>query len=248
MLKRYFQDIKRTKAAFKYTGSLATTSVYAFCFRELSFLITPLFLRWGLSANGTTLLSGMVGMAAVVSICVSFTRDMYGIGLCLYFAYYMLDYVDGNLARCRDEATYFGKFFDGLVNGFVESLFPLALGIYCWAQTEEAIGFAVGLCAALALCFSNFIIERYCNYSRWCQEAAAKKSIADPYGRNLAILTRISRDLQFCLLLLSFGTWRIPCILSYALVLFINEFCNGCYYLWLAWQTLRVHRRSIHAA
>tara|TARA_B100001989_G_scaffold224605_1_gene179142 strand:+ start:2213 stop:2773 length:561 start_codon:yes stop_codon:yes gene_type:complete len=64
-----------------------------------------------------------------------------------YLAYFFLylslifDYVDGQICRVTNTASYFGKFFDGLVDSIFETTFPIiiALSVYNYTNDKEII-------------------------------------------------------------------------------------------------------------
>ena len=80
-------------------------------FYPLSNRITPIFKRLKFSANGVTLLSGFIGiLGSIFFSCENKTLIL--IGSFGYVTYYLLDYVDGNLARLNKNSSISGMFLD----------------------------------------------------------------------------------------------------------------------------------------
>lgn len=97
--------------------------------RPLSFLLTRIALWFHLTPNQVTFLSFLAGMGAF------FLMAWGGVGIiagsCLFALLNILDCVDGNMARMRQESSPLGKFYDAMV-GLVFYLvyFALGLGLY----------------------------------------------------------------------------------------------------------------------
>jgi phosphatidylglycerophosphate synthase len=128
---------------------------YRYIYRPLSFPLTALAVRLGASADGVTL----IGLALLVaSLAALALADRIGMlpGALLFFAYYVLDFVDGNIARYRGGSSYFGK----LIDGMVDSVSFLVFAAAAWgnaragtsligAELELALGVAATLSALL---------------------------------------------------------------------------------------------------
>lgn len=104
-------------------------------FRPLSFPATVPFLRLGWSPNQVTLLSGGCALISFVSIAIG-SWPALGIGAALYFVSVLLDYVDGNVARMQDTATFFGKFLDGTKDKLVYGLLPISLALAAGSRSN----------------------------------------------------------------------------------------------------------------
>jgi phosphatidylglycerophosphate synthase len=93
-------------------------------YRSVSFLPTAILIRFGVSANTVT------AWGAVCLLCAFglLAKGMLLAGALLYLLAYLLDFIDGNIARYIGNPTYFGKMIDGLVDSLTFLLF-IALGI-----------------------------------------------------------------------------------------------------------------------
>ena len=106
--------------------------------RPLSFLLTWIALWCRLTPNQVTLLSFLAGMGAFLLM----TWGGAGLvaGSCLFALLNILDCVDGNLARMRQENSPLGKFYDtavGLI--FYLVYFALGLGLYRTPDSSLAL-------------------------------------------------------------------------------------------------------------
>jgi len=89
--------------------------------------ITKLFLALGLSPTIATI--GMLPVGVVGSVLVAF-GGVYAIaGAVFLILFYVLDCVDGEVARFRNEVKYFWSYADYFFGIWVMSLFYIALGI-----------------------------------------------------------------------------------------------------------------------
>lgn len=122
--------------------------------------LTVVAVRVGLSPNQTTLIRAVAGLTAMFLISQGSSALLYA--GCLFLLIVLVgDSVDGNLCRLQDRASYFGKFFDGLVDMAIDLMFPFALAIHLW-RTDAAgptifvyTGFGI-----LALAFVFLVIQR----------------------------------------------------------------------------------------
>ncbi|NLZ92644.1 MAG: hypothetical protein GX922_01310 [Firmicutes bacterium] len=105
-------------------------------FRKISIFITILFIKVGITANQTTFLSLVASLASLYFLTFN-TRTALIIAAGLIFSYYILDHVDGELARYavqtgKSKPNVKGHYFDVLVHRYSSNLmvFFMSLGIY----------------------------------------------------------------------------------------------------------------------
>ncbi len=116
--------------------------------RPFSIYFTFLALRLGLSANLITVLQTMVGL--VGAACLAFREDAIVVsGLFLLQLGFVLDNVDGEVARIRNQASLTGKYLDTIGHEFVipSIFFFLGVGTFLREGGIEAVvfGFLAGL-------------------------------------------------------------------------------------------------------
>lgn len=103
-------------------------------YRKISLPLTAVALFLGLSANVMTLFS----FTFLVISFVSFCNGLFLVGAFSYFFAYILDFVDGNIARYFSTSNYFGKFIDGLVDSLTFLLFlSVAIGNVYFGKVHE---------------------------------------------------------------------------------------------------------------
>lgn len=121
-----------------------------YLFRPLSLYLTYLALRLGLTANQVTVLQTLFGLAG--SLCLAFPASAPAIaGIFLLQFGFLLDNVDGEVARFRRQVSVTGKFLDTVGHEFVVTSMYFALGVGTYFRLghfESVIfGFLWGLCS-----------------------------------------------------------------------------------------------------
>lgn len=122
-------------------------------YRQVSFLLTPLFLNLSISANTVSLVNLVIvvsiPMLAIVGGQFAFAYVAAGC-----FLFHCLDYVDGNIARVRKATSDLGQYLDAFGgNLFWILLFP-SIGIMVDRSaprvlSSEGAGLFLGMCASL---------------------------------------------------------------------------------------------------
>ena len=105
-------------------------------FRPISFWMTPPFLRAGLSANQVTVFNWLVAAGAVAACAVGGPL-WFRVAGGLYLLNYLLDLVDGNVARYRETRTHLGKFLDGIGDTAKLPLLYVALAIALYRHLPD---------------------------------------------------------------------------------------------------------------
>lgn len=108
--------------------------------RPLSFYLTPFFINRGMSANAVTVLGLVVllgGLGAVLG-GVQATGAMVA-GAVLINVWYVLDFVDGNVARYRETESEFGAFLDWYVGIIYHAGLPLCIGTVVYLSSSFII-------------------------------------------------------------------------------------------------------------
>lgn len=108
-----------------------------FIYRKLSPYVTCLFIRLGISASATTWLS--VAMAFIGCFLISFSDvRLTLIGLGFIHLWYLLDHVDGEIARLTKTATVEGKYLDVMLHNLVHPIiyFSYALDVINYIPTN----------------------------------------------------------------------------------------------------------------
>jgi len=143
--------------------------------RPVSVYLSPIFVMARMSANQATWTGFMLGLAGCILLGTG-TPLLAKLGFWLFFACFMFDHIDGNLARYYGKTNHFGKFLDGSTGTIVESALYLGLGAgaYREIQTYPLIGqrslelgaeylLWLGGLAAAAILATAYLDVRYSN-------------------------------------------------------------------------------------
>ena len=123
--------------------------------------LTAVLGSMGLGPNAATIIRTFLSLFGLILFAFP-SQTMHATGLALIMLGVVFDNVDGQLARVLDKASYFGKFFDGLIDSFFEVSLPFALGTYFLLAEGRVDLFAAGALAAIALALLQITMIR-CN-------------------------------------------------------------------------------------
>lgn len=100
--------------------------------RPASFYLAPIFLYFGFTANQVTMLGAIILLVGLAAIGVAGSYTAVILGAILVNVWFILDYVDGVVARHRSTESVFGEFLDW-VTGVVERTFlPIVVGVFLY--------------------------------------------------------------------------------------------------------------------
>lgn len=221
--------------------------------RPLADILASLFYNAGWQANGVTLLR--VGLSLLALLCVGTGQQalLYaGAGIALLA--FVLDYVDGHLARLNDNATYWGKFSDGLGDYIFPALGVMAAGCGQWVQHDDGRYLLAGAVVSVVVMSVRVARDRLRYFELWMTsqsgtlttEQAAKAALWRRREGRVAAFTADARTMALLLLFLPDGG------MSFFVVLAALQAVTESLWLWYilksGYATLNRWRRSYHAA
>lgn len=122
---------------------------------RVSIHVTRLFVSLGLSPTIATL--GMLVTGVAGSALVPLGGGFAVAGFALVFLYYILDCVDGEVARYHKREKLVFGFHDFMFHLYVKSAFFVCLGIHLVRTSGESWTFFFALAALLAVLFQKFL-------------------------------------------------------------------------------------------
>ena len=124
--------------------------------RHVSGWVTPLLLMTPISANGVSVLSLLIGIAAGWLLMEgSYASILQAAGLIVVS--YVLDNCDGEVARARGQASAFGEALDDFADWIVHAVFFFGLGYGHAEISGENVWFWLGNIAAVGATINYFI-------------------------------------------------------------------------------------------
>jgi len=202
-----------------------------------AYYMTPAFLNAGLSANKTTALSLFICFLAA---CFTIIPGGWTTGLLIYALAVVLDHVDGRIARATNTQSYFGLFWDALVDALKTSIMRAAFVWVIYVQTSFSPLFWVSFTCLMLTPFYVFLHDRYSSFTRCINEQ--KGTQLKPYIRHDVLLKPASVIEEIDRLSLLFSiVWFGPALWIYfTLNLILQLFFIG-QHLYSAFKNMRVY-------
>lgn len=138
---------------------------------QASFVITRVFVRLGFPADVATALMFVSGCGAVALLAAATDRSM-ALGALLLLAAYVLDYVDGQVARFHGQSSLVGAVKDRFAHVFVEFFALAAFGVGVFRLSGSAAVATAGVVIVFWHVFRKLIadlavlvyVEEYLSY------------------------------------------------------------------------------------
>jgi hypothetical protein len=127
-----FRELETTcqKVDWRVRGSLLARRVA----RPAALYVTWLLCRWPISANAVTGVTLIVGWAAAAILAMP---GCFLSGVAALWLWYLLDHVDGQLARLRRTQSVTGVYFDYMMHHLVHPAIAFALGYGMACSTDD---------------------------------------------------------------------------------------------------------------
>ena len=122
------------------------TDLYSKFQCKISIYVTYLLYRTTLTANQATLLMLFIGFAAAIA----FSFNQMFLGIILLHLWYMFDWVDGALARLKNQTSKTGWYYDHLIHLLNHPLFFVSISYGLYTQKHSIYILILGIVAAYA--------------------------------------------------------------------------------------------------
>lgn len=136
--------------------------------------ITWLLLHTPISANQVTFIALLTGLMGNVLLSAS-SNVAYLAAVALLQLWYLLDHVDGQIARYRKSASLTGRFYDFLMHHVIHGTVFCGLGWYFWKLRQG--DWSVFLMISTPLCMILFNLLHDIQYKTFHERLAGEKSI-----------------------------------------------------------------------
>lgn len=111
-----------------------------FFVRPISFVIASIFTVFKISANATSIIGFLLGLASCILVVINYfvgTKVLVLVSIILFIIWLFLDCVDGNIARTVKSGKY-GDFFDAISGYIYPGLYFALFGFYA-SKTYDVI-------------------------------------------------------------------------------------------------------------
>ena len=136
--------------------------------RPLALYVTWLIVRLPMSANVVTAATLVAGLIAAALLGVGSTTSFVA-GAIVLQLWYVLDHVDGQVARFRRSESVTGVYFDFMMHHIVHPAVAFAIGFGIAAQTGELSWTLAG--AAFAIGLATLSLSNDCRYKAFFAES-----------------------------------------------------------------------------
>lgn len=123
----------------------------------LAWPFTWLSLKFGINGNQATLMRLIFYFIAIFLTVINYNH----LGYLFLYLNLIFDYVDGQICRVTNTASYSGKFFDGLQDTICHVLFPVIIAVGIYNKNNEAEIIVWGLFSAFLNLSYLYLIIRY---------------------------------------------------------------------------------------
>lgn len=202
-------DVKRAYKEGKFQKEKQRNFIAYITYRQISFYLTPIFLKFSVSANTVSLFAFFSTLSLpIVSLWGGELAYLYAALICLFF--HILDHVDGNIARTTGKTSMFGQYLDSFSGNLYWIIIYTSIGILLEYREGTGIffskgGLVIGLLAAL---FDIFAKESRL-YAKLHFADTALEYISDKVSLKNIILSSIGGfGLLIPLLLILFGALK----------------------------------------
>ena len=148
-------------------------------FKIIAIYLTPLFYYLKINANQLTWMHFITSASGAIVI-IALGYDYYAYGVTLYFLGVMMDFCDGSIARISNNATFYGRFLDGLLDVVKDIMIQSSLLVIIYNNSdiidnlfnEPSNTYILALCVlAVGLTpIHHLIYDRYSALARWANE------------------------------------------------------------------------------
>ena len=173
--------------------------------RPAALPITWLLLHTNVSANQVTLAALLIGLLGVFFLALK-SAGFFLAGTLLLQLWYLLDHVDGQIARYRKTACLSGRFFDFLMHHLLHGVLLFALGLFAYFQTRHFIFVLWGFASSISVIVLNMIhdikyktfFEKLENCPELARRAQAPpaKTASEPASKGGGLVSLIHKTLE----------------------------------------------------
>jgi len=207
-----------------------------YIFRPIGFLVTRGAIRAGLSTEGVSWLSGIVGIAGCLFL-VSGWEQALPVGLGLLLLFNLLDCVDGTIARTTKTENPYGRFLDAVCGTVVDLAFWAVVGVMAFRHPQllrfpnpfsygPIFWLAVGGMACFSLIIVGFLERTFDELLRrdWERSQEVQDQQPKSGGRLLrTINTNLRvRESHYFFLLFAYWTKTIDLLLIIYLIYYLS--------------------------
>jgi len=155
-------------------------SVYPFVFnwyffhylgRYFSAIVTPIFILFNIKPNFVSIARYFICIASFFLLLGNSDYEIFKtIFLSFLMNYFLLDFVDGDIARVIEKSTFFGRQLDGWIDMHLQACIYLFSGFIIYQMTSNHSYLYISIVVFFMVFIANLNIDRYASFRRWIKE------------------------------------------------------------------------------
>ena len=167
--------------------------------RRISFLFTYLFINAGFSPNSVSILSIVFVLASCLCYAISTPSAILCAVVFINF-WLILDCVDGNIARCKKQKTFYGEFVDDIGGYYTVAFIYLAIGLCAYntggvfLEKDNKWILTLGAIACICDILARLINKDYVNFSKGRPDYAPDNYLTEKKNSLSYIRRRIGKE------------------------------------------------------
>jgi len=136
--------------------------------RYFSAIVTPLFIFAKIKPNTVSIARYIICMLSFLILL--WNNDILTFKI-LFFSllmnYFLLDFVDGDIARVEQKSTFFGRILDSWIDMHLQANIYLFSGYITYYLSSDKFYLYLGVFVFFMVFLSNLNIDRYASFRRW---------------------------------------------------------------------------------
>ena len=129
--------------------------------RPAALPITWMLLHTPVTADQVTLAALLIGIVGLL-LFAAVSKSLFLAGAILLQLWYLLDHVDGQIARYRKTACLTGRFFDFMMHHIIHGILFFTLSFYCYSATGHVFFLILGFIVSFMMTLFNLVYDAKC--------------------------------------------------------------------------------------
>ena len=138
--------------------------------RYFSALITPIFILLNVKPNTVSIIRYIICLTSFLILRLDYDYIYNWIFFSFLLNYFLLDFVDGDIARVQEKSTFFGRILDGWMDMHLQACIYLFSGYIIYQMTSNHSYLYISIVVFFMVFIANLNIDRYASFRRWIKE------------------------------------------------------------------------------
>ena len=139
--------------------------------RYFSVIVSPIFILLNIRPNFVSIARYFI---CIASFIILLWNNDYGTFRILFFSLlmnaFLLDFVDGDIARTKEISTFYGRLLDGWIDIHLQACIYLFSGYIIYQTSSDSSYLYISIVVFFMVFIANINIDRYACFRRWIIE------------------------------------------------------------------------------